>query len=290
MRLHPELWQRYFDDFLQHKLQLKGLHGGGISQRLRHVLFQQLNKQDAISCVVSLHCYSHVDLAKMADLLRPLNQIQVGRCIEDVHLCPCVHALHRKATFSVLQTTTIEFPLPASTPDGEHLAKATQTHNFLGTPECIATFVVNTLFAAIVEATNVSVTTVPEKMTVWFKAYRYYTHMYTPSYTLRTPIHALPFFIHIHKGYRFLCNSLKFLCTHRDLMTLSTVKKSVYEPLGSEARGLWMVVEAKLNVMQAVFLTIQTSPSLEEDILQKGLHIFQTLLNEYFTTTLKVPM
>ena len=157
-------------------------------------------------------------------------------------------------------------------------------------PELIATFVVTTLFAAIVEATNVSVTTVPEKMTVCFKAYRYYTHMYTPSYTLHTPIHALPFLIHIHKGYRFLFNSLIFLCTHRDLMTLSTVKKSVYEPQGSEARGLWMEVEAKQNVMQAVFLTIQTSPSLEEDILQKGLHIFQTLLNEYFTTTLEIPM
>ena len=72
-------------------------------------------------------------------------------------------------------------------------------------------------------------------------------------------------------------------------MTLSAVKKSVYEPLGSETGGLWMVVEAKLNVMQAVFLAIQTSPSLGEEILQKGLHIFQTLLNEYFTTTLKVP-
>ena len=72
-------------------------------------------------------------------------------------------------------------------------------------------------------------------------------------------------------------------------MTLSAVKKSVYEPLGSEAGGQRKVVEAKLNVMQAVFLTIQTSPSLREEILQKGLHIFKTLLNEYFTTTLEVP-
>ena len=72
-------------------------------------------------------------------------------------------------------------------------------------------------------------------------------------------------------------------------MTLSAVKKSVYEPLGSETGGLWMMVEAKLNVMQAVFLAIQTSPSLGEEILQKGLHIFQTLLNKYFTTTLEVP-
>ena len=72
-------------------------------------------------------------------------------------------------------------------------------------------------------------------------------------------------------------------------MTLSAVKKSVYELLGSEAGSLWMVVEAKLNVMQTVFMAIQTSPTLEEEILQKGLHIFQILLNEYFTTTLEVP-
>ena len=90
-------------------------------------------------------------------------------------------------------------------PEGEALAKATQTQNLLGTPELIATFVVNTLFAAILEATNASVTTVPEKMTVWFKAYRYYTHMYTPSYTLHTHIHALPFFMHIYtQSYRFI--------------------------------------------------------------------------------------
>ena len=78
-----------------------------------------------------------------------------------------------KPIFSVLQTTTIEFHLLTPTdPEGEHLAKATKTRNLLGTPKRIATFVVNTLFAAIVEATNVSVTTVPEKMKVWFKAYR----------------------------------------------------------------------------------------------------------------------
>ena len=184
MGLHPELWQHYFDDFLQHKLQLECLHSGGISQQVLHELFQQLHKQEAISRVVSLHCYSHtyhVDLAKMANLLRPLNQIQqVGgfSSIEDVCLCACIHALHRRATFPVLQTTTVGAGhlLAPTDPEEEALAKATQTQNLLGTPEHIATFVVNTLFAAILEATNVSVTTVPEKMRVWFKAYRYYTH------------------------------------------------------------------------------------------------------------------
>ena len=84
MELHPELWQRYFDDFLLHKLQLRGLHSGGISQQIFHVIFEQLHKLEAISRVVSLHCYSHtyhVDLAKMANILQPLNQIQqVGGC------------------------------------------------------------------------------------------------------------------------------------------------------------------------------------------------------------------
>ena len=44
------------------------------------------------------------------------------------------------------------------------------TKNPLGTPEHIATFVVNTLFDAILGATYGR--DIPEKMTVWFKAYR----------------------------------------------------------------------------------------------------------------------
>ena len=71
-------------------------------------------------------------------------------------------------------------------------------------------------------------------------------------------------------------------------MTLSAVKKSFYEPLGSEVEGLWKVVEAKLNVMQAVFLAIQMSPSLGEDVLWKGLHIFQTLLDKSVPEKMRV--
>ena len=50
------------------------------------------------------------------------------------------------------------------------------------------------------------------------------------------------------------------------------------------------VVEARLNVMQAVFLAIQTSLSLGPDILLKGQQVFQTLFNRYFTEALEVPM
>ena len=85
MELHPELWPRYFDDFLLHKLRLGGLHGGGISQQILNVIFEQLHQRDALMRVVLLHCYFYVfplDLAKMASLLRSLNQMQqVGGCL-----------------------------------------------------------------------------------------------------------------------------------------------------------------------------------------------------------------
>lgn len=84
MGLHFDLWQRYFDDFLLHKLRLGGLRGGAISQQILRAFFGQLHQQETLVRVVSLHCYIHVyhlDLAKMANLLRPLNQIQQVRAI-----------------------------------------------------------------------------------------------------------------------------------------------------------------------------------------------------------------
>ena len=77
MKLHPELWQRYFDDFLLYMLKLGG-HQEAISQQILYVFFEQLHKQESLLRVVSLHCYVHVyhlDLAEMANILRPLNQM-----------------------------------------------------------------------------------------------------------------------------------------------------------------------------------------------------------------------
>ena len=48
------------------------------------------------------------------------------------------------------------------------------------------------------------------------------------------------------------------------------------------------VVEARLNVMHAVFLAIQTSLSLGIDILYKGWHFFHLLFNKHFIETLEV--
>ena len=77
-------------------------------------------------------------------------------------------------------------------------------------------------------------------------------------------------------------------------MNLSVVKQQVYLALESQRskegrlEKRMEAVEARLNMMQAVFVAIQTKPSLGEDILLKGQQIFQTLLNRHFTENLEV--
>ena len=66
-------------------------------------------------------------------------------------------------------------------------------------------------------------------------------------------------------------------------MTLGT-QRNEEEEVGKEVE----VLEAQLNVIHAVFLAIQSSTSLREDILLKGQKIFQTLLESHFTETLEV--
>ena len=75
-----------------------------------------------------------------------------------------------------------------------------------------------------------------------------------------------------------------------DVMTLSELKQQVYvalDPQESVGKEIEMV-EAQLNVMQAVFLAIQSSPFLDVDILEKGQLVFQILINRHFTETLEV--
>ena len=81
MGAHLNIWKRYFDDFLKHKLRLRGLPAGeAISQKILYVLFSQMHEQEALTRITSLHTY-HLDLVKMANVLRVLDQIQqVGAC------------------------------------------------------------------------------------------------------------------------------------------------------------------------------------------------------------------
>ena len=57
---------------------------------------------------------------------------------------------------------------------------------------------------------------------------------------------------------------------------------------GEDGKKGMDMVEARLSLMQGVFLAIQTSFSLKADVLLKAKHIFETLFNEHMTDTLKV--
>ena len=68
------------------------------------------------------------------------------------------------------------------------------------------------------------------------------------------------------------------------MMTLSELKQQVYMALDPQKSEIEML-EARLNVMQAVFLVIQASPTLD---VEKGKHVFQMLINKHFTESLEV--
>ena len=78
---HAELWNRYFSDFVLHKLQLDSEDSSGIiAQKILHTtLMHQLHSLDALKRLVFLHTYLHVyqlDLARMAANLRPLSKLK----------------------------------------------------------------------------------------------------------------------------------------------------------------------------------------------------------------------
>ena len=73
----------------------------------------------------------------------------------------------------------------------------------------------------------------------------------------------------------------------RDMMTLPNLKQYVYSALQGKEMN---TIEAKLNLMQALFLTLQSSPDLEQDneILCMGQQVFRTLYNGHFNKKMEV--
>ena len=76
-------------------------------------------------------------------------------------------------------------------------------------------------------------------------------------------------------------------------MCLPSLKQHVYSALNPETEPAMVTVEAKLNVMQTVFLVLQShSTSSQADpseaLLIDSQHIFQTLFNRYFDEDMEV--
>ena len=163
MEAHPEVWDHYFNDFIAHTLHLdSGIMYEGISQKILKAFFSQLYREaSTLERVVQLHVYInvyHLELAKMATVLRPLNRIQ--------HMA--------KSSPNVLS------PLVAS-PTKELLDVVQRTQHPLGTPEHLSAFVISHLFNALVNtafcnaqsSTPQNLASSPEKLIMWYKAYRY---------------------------------------------------------------------------------------------------------------------
>ena len=82
----------------------------------------------------------------------------------------------------------------------------------------------------------------------------------------------------------FCCSPL----SHREVMSLPALKQHVYSALRPHAGRAMETVEARLNMMQTVFLTLQTKASPTADLLTDVQKIFHALFNRYFTEDIEV--
>lgn len=83
MNKHPELWHRYFRDFIFHKMNLDALDAGeeGIAEKILGLYFNDIHSEsyNAEDRIVMLHTYVHVyhlDVSKMSGLFKSLNKVQ----------------------------------------------------------------------------------------------------------------------------------------------------------------------------------------------------------------------
>ena len=74
----------------------------------------------------------------------------------------------------------------------------------------------------------------------------------------------------------------------RDVMCLPALKQNIYTVLLPAASRAIETVEARLNVIQTVFLTLQTKAEPTPDLLSSAQQMFQTLFNTHFTEDIEV--
>ena len=160
---NDDLWQKYLEDFTYHKLHLD-FSSTGLSYKILQAAFGKLEERGALQRLATLHVYVRVhklNLAKVASLLRPLDRIEFAASI--------LPSLSEK----------VQSPAESFLHDVEH------SGDFLGKPEALSVFIIETLFSAIADtgmryggATSAAeleserVDEMFEHLKLWYKVYR----------------------------------------------------------------------------------------------------------------------
>ena len=125
------------------------------------------------------------------------------------------------------------------------------------------------------------------------------TYMYISSISsimLCSCILYIPY-MHVHVVGNYsatIVHSCIYMCilVFRDVMCLPALKQHVYSALHPKAEVAMATVEARLNVMQTVFLTLQSQPGPAHDpsesLFSHSQKIFQTLFNRHFDEDMEV--
>ena len=151
MKVLDDLWQNYLEDFTHQKLRLE-FGNSGISDKVIQAAFGKLEGRSAVQRVAVLHVYidlHKLNLAKIVSILRPLDQIERAKAV-----------------------------LPSLTNNSRFNLE--NDDSFLGCPESLSAFIINTLFSAIAGIGMSCDTpddpqldeTQLQQITVWFKAYK----------------------------------------------------------------------------------------------------------------------
>lgn len=124
---NDSLWQKYLEDFTHQKLHLE--YGNtGTGHKILRAAFGKLEKREAFLRLAILHVYVHIhklNLAKVVSILRPLDKIEVA--------------------VSVFPSLSEKIHNPAHS----FLHDVQDSGDFLGRPEALSVFIIDTLFGAI---------------------------------------------------------------------------------------------------------------------------------------------
>lgn len=272
------IWNCYLNDFIAQILHVEV--SKGISQDILRAFFTQLHDKAVFERVAQLHIYINIyqhDLPRMATVLRQLDHIQHVSCSGP---------------------NTTSYLMKSSAKD--LVDEVQQSLHPLGTPQYLTAFVVGHLFNGLMGAAFGETSPSPanlvnntEGMLTWYKAYRYIVCVLVLYDYIVTSVWYSLFYLCICLSTIWV--QIPFLLLCRDIMCLPSIKQQVYSTLSPNCQPAITVMEARLNVMQIIFLFLRSfscptevEPSVV--LLRDSLRMFETLFHRYFDDNMEVCM